>query len=104
MITPLETNGIVSHTQDLHIIKHNEDSRNDINYQQAQTIVDNREDENSRMVISSRESDRTDTRHDAREEGKNKYTDLRNKNKKKPEIPEEGMVMKKFAGGFDLRI
>ena len=75
-----------------------------MNYQQAQSIVDNRGDENSRTVISAQDSDATDTRHDAREEGKNKYTDLRNKNKRKPEVPKEGLVMKKSSGGFDLRI
>lgn len=103
MITPIQTNGIISLTQDTHIIRNAEDSRPAVDYQNAQALVENRDNQQSKTVVNAEDSSGTDTHHDAREEGKNKYIDLRDKTKKK-EGPKEGVVVKKTSGGFDLRI
>lgn len=103
MITPIQTNGMIAHTQDVHIIRHNEDTKVAADYQNSLSTIENKDDRQAKTVVSADDSTEADTRHDAREEGKNKYIDLRNKNKKKP-VPDEGTVVKKDNGGFDLRI
>lgn len=104
MISPLMANGIAMQTQNVNMINHGEESRTQLNYQHTQVTVDNRRDEAHNTVISSQESDGTDTRHDAREEGKNKYFNNRNNNEKKKNPSPDGVVIKKQGGGFDMSI
>lgn len=103
MISPIMNNGIVTQTQNVNIINNNDENRTAVNYQQVLTNVETETETASRVVISSSESTETDTRHDARDEGKNKYVDLRDKSKKKVAAP-EGFVRKSNMGGFDLKI
>lgn len=103
MISPIMNNGIVTQTQNVNAINHNEENKNAVNYQQVLTNVEEESETVHRTVISSGESTETDTRHDARDEGKNKYVDLRDKTKKK-KVAEEGFVRKSNMGGFDLKI
>lgn len=103
MISPITNNGIISLTQDTHLIRQSEDTRVDVNYINSQSDVEQKGEENAKTVVTADDSSETDTRHDARDEGKNKYIDLRDKNKKKTE-PEDGVVVKKDSGRFDLRI
>ena len=97
MITPIMANGVVAQTQNVNIINHGEESKNQVNYQNSQIVVDNQREEAHNTVIASQESDQTDTRHDASEEGKNKYFNNRGEaKKKKPDT--FGQVVKKKGG------
>lgn len=103
MITPIMSNGIIAQTQNVNLVNHVEDSKNQVNYQNSQAVVENQREEAHTTVIVSQESDQTDTRHDAREEGKNKYFNNRGDAKKnKPEA--FGTVVKKKANGFDISV
>jgi len=103
MISPIMANGIVAQTQNVNLINNGEDQRPQVNYQQAQSSVETKRDIQHSTVISSQDSNKTSTDHDAREEGKNKYFDNRNASKKKKE--EFGSVKKKQGGsGFDISI
>lgn len=104
MITPIMASGVVAQTQNVNIINQGEDSKVQINYQNSQTVVESQREQAHNTVIASQDSDRADTRHDAKEEGKNKYFSNRNKQKKKPE--EFGTVVKKNVqgGGFNVSV
>lgn len=104
MITPIMANGIIAQTQNVNMINHGEESRTQLNYQNTQVTVDNRRDEAHNTVIASQDSNNADTRHDAREEGKNKYFNNRNNNAKKKNPSSDGVVVKKQGGGFDMSI
>jgi len=104
MITPIMSNGIVAQTQNVGAINHGEENRNQINYHASQTTVETKSEEAHSTVVASQDSDRTDTRHDAREEGKNKYFSQRGNAKKKNSLDGEGVVVKKKVGGFDISI
>lgn len=104
MITPIMSNGIIAQTQNVSAINHGDENRNQISYQATQTTVEVKSEEAHTTVIASQESDSTDTRHDAREEGKNKYSNNRGNAKKKNNPPSEGVVVKKKVGGFDISV
>jgi len=103
MISPIMAGGIVAQTQNVNLINNGEESRSQINYQHSQVSVDNQREEAHTTVVNSQESDKSDTRHDAREEGRNKYFDNRNKEKKEKPSP-DGFVVKKKGGGFDVSV
>lgn len=52
-------------------------------------------------VIASQDSNKSDTRHDAKDEGRNKYY---NNRIIKKEEPEDGVVIKKHPGGFSMTV
>lgn len=104
MITPIMANGIVAQTQNVNMINHGDEQKGQVNYQQAQTTVDEKRDEAHTTVISSQDSNRTSTDHDAREEGRNKYFDNRNTSKKKKSESFGTVVKKQGGSGFDISI
>lgn len=102
MITPLETNGMISRTQDISIIKQNEDAKSDVAHLQTQNSFEDRQDQYVHTVHASDNTNEPDTHHDAREKGKNEYFDNRKKSSKKKE-PEEKVISKSYHG-FDISI
>jgi len=102
MITPLESNGMISRVQDISIIKHNEDSKSELVQQHSQSDFDTRQDQNVHTVHSADDTSSTDTHHDAREKGRNEYFDQRKKEKKKAAVTDR--VIAKPKQGFDIKI
>lgn len=103
MISPILNNAIIAQTQNVNHISNNAEHRTEINYQQMQTNVQDSSETAHRTVTASNESSESNTQHDARDEGRNKYFDNRNKDKKKESRP-DGIVKKKDSGGFDFRV
>lgn len=103
MISPIENNGMIARTQDYAGFRQQEDIRTAHSQVYIQEQIDEHENENVRTVHQSDDSNKSDTRHDAREEGKNKYFNNRNTNKKK-KTEEDGRVLVKHKGGFDLKV
>lgn len=103
MISPIENNGMIARTQDYASMRNQDDTRAVASQIRIQEQIDEREGENVRTVHHSDDSDKADTRHDAREEGRNKYFDNRNRKKAK-EQESDGIVRVKNRGGFDLKI
>lgn len=102
MISPIEANGIVSRTQDISQIRQNEENRNVINQNHYQDRFEQEKDQMLKTVRDANYDNQTDTRHDASEKGKNEY--LSNGQKKKKKKPEDGKVVLKQPGGFDVKI
>lgn len=103
MISPLEMNGIVTRTQDYSTMKINEDNHAQVGQNVITDLQDQKYEENAIFVQTSDNSDRPDTRHDARDKSKNEYVDTRRRDKKK-KLDEEGIVVNKTYSGFDMKI
>lgn len=103
MISPIENNGMLLRTQDFSAIRHNEDNQSNVAHLQIQGRLDKTEDAVSHTVVSKEDANQSDTQHDARKEGKNKYYDMRKK-KKTSEVASDGVVIKKTQGGFNITI
>ncbi len=102
MITPIETNGIISRAQDISVMKQNEDMKSELMQLQSQGIHETKEDQYAHTVHSADDSNAPDTHHDAREKGRNEYFNQR-KNKRKASLPEDRVVAK-HTQGFDVKI
>ena len=103
MISPLEMNGVISRTQDISILKQNEDSRDDVTHLQTQDTFEGDRDQFVHTVHDADNTSEPDTHHDAREKGKNEYTDQRNKQKKQKQQQQDRVIAKSMHG-FDIKI
>lgn len=103
MITPIENNGMMLRTQDFSSIRQNEDNHSVNLHMHIQDSIDKNEDRSARSVHSKDNSDGANTNHDAKEKGRNTYFDNRKKDSKK-HGKQEGVVVPKNHGGFDVTI
>lgn len=103
MISPVEMNAVISRTQDIASLRHNEDNKAALDNINVHTQMDVKRDEEAYTVQTTSGSDGTDTHHDAKEKGRNEFIDIRRKDKKAKE--EDGIVrVKSASAGFDLKI
>ncbi|MCR5407330.1 MAG: hypothetical protein K6E88_11155 [Lachnospiraceae bacterium] len=103
MISPIEMNAVISRTQDIASLRHNEDNKAALDNANVQTQMDVKRDEEAYTVQTTQNSDATNTKHDAKEKGRNEYFDIRRKDRKNRQ--EDGVVrVKKPTSGFDLKI
>ncbi len=102
-INPIEMNGMVSRSQDLSMLKHNEDNRAVLQQGNVANAVVKKSQEKREQVVNPEKTEYNEYRYDAKEQGNGTYRDNR-KDKKKKEKQEDGKVVKKQPGGFDMRI
>ena len=103
MISPIETNGMISITQDISTIRQNEETRSEFDNLNFHNKLEQKQEQNLRTVREADNSDKSNTRHDAKEKGKNEYFNLRKNVKKKSQEPGEKVVAKSMHG-FDIKI
>ena len=103
MISPVEMNAVISRTQDIASLRHNEDNKAALDSAHVQTQMDVKRDEEAYTVQTTQNSDATNTKHDAKEKGRNEFFDIRRKDKKARQ-PDEVVRVKSPSPGFDLKI
>ena len=103
MITPIENNGMVLRTQDYSALLQSEENHSSNQHVQIQNNIDKNGEVIAHSVQSKDDSNGANTKHDAKEEGRNKYVNLR-KAKNGNDPLKEGIVVVKGKGGFDLSI
>ncbi|MCR4806194.1 MAG: hypothetical protein K5857_00825 [Lachnospiraceae bacterium] len=103
MISPIEMNGVLSRTQDIASLRFNEENKAALDNVNVIRQMDVKGDETVHTVKGTSESDGTDTRHDAKEKGKNEFVDIRKKNKKRKD-DDTSVKVKGASPGFDLKI
>lgn len=103
MISPIENNGMIARLQDVSIMRSNEDNHSYVAQTRIVADTDNKADEVVHTVQHKDNADNPDTKHDAKEEGRNKYYSNRIDGKKKSK-PSDGVVVAKTQGGFDISI
>ncbi len=103
MISPIETNGMISRAQDISAIRHNEENRSALDHMNIQNKMQEKQEQEVRTVHDADNSDKANTHHDAKEKGKNEYVNLRKSAKKKKADAQE-KVIAKSRHGFDVKI
>ena len=104
-IRPVDISGMMQRSDDIGMIKHQQDSRPAVEQQNAQTQMVKKTEELRHQVINPENSSKADTHADAREKGKNTYFLRKKAGSKKQEAALEGKVVKKDAGrGFDVKV
>lgn len=103
MISPLENNNMVVRAQDFSAIRQNELNHSQTTHVVIQDQIDREESQQVHSVRKKDDSDKADTHHDAKEEGKNKYYSSERKKRDKDKL-DEGVVVPKSSGGFNVTV
>ena len=102
-IRPIEFNGMVPRSQDMSIIKQNEDNKPAFDQQILATKNQEETQQSLKQVKQGDDAENYQKKYDAREKGSNEYEQNRRKGKKKAE--KDGKVIPKASmGGFDIKI
>lgn len=102
-INPIEVNGMLVRTQDLSAIKQNEDNRAILQQGNVANSVVKKMQEKHEQVVNAEKTEYNEYRYDAKEKGNGSYQGNRRKKENK-EKEEDGKIVKKQPGGFDMRI
>lgn len=103
-ISPLLFNGSVSRMQDVSAIKHNEDAKGMVDQANFQNTFNREIDSKVNQVRQGENVDNRQQKHDAKEKGKNQYMGDGGKDRKKALKPQDGVVIPKSVGGFDMKV
>lgn len=103
-ISRVELQGQVARTQDFTTIKHNDDNKPVVEQTNIQRQFDQNVDNRLRQVNQSDQAENQQKRFDAKEKGDGNYSGDGGKRRKKEEKEEDGKVILKGRGGFDIKI
>ena len=105
-ITPLGLNAMIGRTNDVGIIKQNEDNKLLVNQQNIQTQQVKQEQELTHKVAKPQEKDNEGYRYDAKEKGNGSYQGQQQKKKKNQKTSDvEGkVILKSQTERFDIKI
>ncbi len=104
-IRPVDISGIMQRSDDVGMMKHQQDSRPAVEQQNLQTQMVKKAEDMRHQVANPENSTKTDTHADAREKGKNEYFFRKKSADKKKEELEEVRVIKKHSSGvFDVKV
>lgn len=105
-INPLLVSGMIQRTDDIGVLKHQQDVKPAVEQQNAMTQVVKKTEELSHQVITKDDTNKADTHADAREKGKNSYFfHKKGAQGNKAEGSSEDRVIKKNSSvGFDIKI
>ena len=95
---------MIVRAMDFQAVKANENEMPHTQHMVIQEDIDKTDDNHVNTVREKDDADKSDTHHDAREEGRNKYFNNRRTKKKDDEVPEEGRVIPLSTGGFNITI
>lgn len=103
-ISPLLFNASISRMQDVSMIKHNEDAKGMVDQANFQNTFHKEIDSKVNQVHQSDNAENRREKHDAKEKGKNQYAGDGGKNRNRDKAPEDGRVVVKSRGGFDMKV
>ena len=103
-ISPVLMGGMIQRTDDVSVLKNQQDSRPILEQQNLQVQMEKKVEEQRRQVVTSENSNKTDTHADAREKGKNAYFFRKKVKIKEQEESPKDQVIKKTTGGFDMKV
>lgn len=103
-ISRVELQGQVTRAQDFTTIKHNEDNKTMVDQTNIQRQFDQNVDTRLRQVNQSDQAENQQKRFDAKEKGNGTYSGDGGRRRKKEEKQEDGKVVLKGRGGFDMKI
>lgn len=102
-VGPVTLSGVIQRTQDIGVIKQQEDSKPFVEQQNIQAHLKTQEQRQMKQVNHAEDARQQEKRYDAKEKGSNEYEGQQQKKKKK--APKEGaVVLKQESGHFDIKI
>ncbi|MBR1691259.1 MAG: hypothetical protein IJ711_00615 [Lachnospiraceae bacterium] len=104
-ISPIEFQGVITRTQDVTSIQHNEDQKGMLHQSNFQMQMDKTIEHNLSQVRNADNADKKQNQTDAKEKGNGQYMGDGGKNRRKrEETPADGKVIRKGESHFDISI
>ena len=105
-IRPVDFNGMIQRTQDIGILKQNEDNKPVVQQHNIEIKQEKQEDNLAHKVQDTEEKENFEFRYDAKEKGSDSYSsDKRKKKKREKEQVKDGKVLpKERKTSFDVKI
>ena len=104
-IRPIDLNGTIQRTQDIGVLKQQEDAKPLVDQQNIQGAVVKEEKRLSSQVIETNETEKEEYRYDAKEKGSSEHHRKENKKKQRDKKTDIGTVrIKGQVSGFDMKI
>jgi hypothetical protein len=103
-IGPVTLNGIIPRTQDMSMIKQQEDNKPFVEQQNIQTEMKTHEERQLKQVNHADDAGEHKKKYDAKEKGSNEYKGGQKKKKKPDEKQKNAAAQKQWSGGFDMKI
>lgn len=103
-VGPVTLNGIVPRTQDMSVIKQQEDNKPLVEQHNIQSHLKAQGERHLKQVNHADDASEHKKKYDAKEKGSNQYEDRRNKKKKPDEKKQNTVTLKQEIGSFDMKI
>lgn len=103
-IGPVTINGMIQRTQDVSVLKQQENSRSAVEQQQIQTHIKAQESRQLKQVNHAYDAEQQEERYDAKEKGKNEYKGQQKKKKQSQKSDTGRVVVKQESGSFDIKV
>ena len=103
-ISPIELNGMISRTQDMQILNHNEEHKGMIDQQNFQGQFQQEIGHKLDQVRNADNAEKNPEKFDAKEKGKNEYAGDGGKKQRKQKEELDGKVIVRRMGNFDIKI
>lgn len=103
-VGPVTLNGVIQRTQDIGVLKQQEDSRPVVEQQHIQAHLKTQEQRQLKQVNHADDAKEHEKRYDAKEKGNNEYEGQRKKKKKSEEKSSGKVILKQESGHFDIKI
>ena len=103
-VGPVTLNGIVPRTQDMSVIKQQEDNKPLVEQQNIQTEMKTHEERQLKQVNHADDAGENKKKYDAKEKGSNEYQGRQKKKKKPDEKKQDTVTQKQWSGSFDMKI
>lgn len=103
-VGPVMLNGVIQRTQDVSMLKQQEDSRPMVEQQQIQSEMKQQESKLLKQVKHADDADEHQKKYDAKEKGSNEYEGQKKKKKGSKEKGGGKVVLRQESGHFDMKI
>ncbi|MBO5302634.1 MAG: hypothetical protein J6A92_01130 [Lachnospiraceae bacterium] len=102
-VGPVTLSGVIQRTQDIGVIKQQEDSKPFVEQQNIQAHMKTQEHRQMKQVNHADDTNQHEKRYDAKEKGSNEYQGQQQKKKKKNQNG-SSVVLKQQSTHFDMKI
>lgn len=103
-VGPVTLNGVIQRTQDIGVLKQQEDNKPLVDQQQIQTHMKHQEQRQLKQVKHADDVSNHEKRYDAKEKGNNEYQGNGQKKKQSEEKENGRVVLKQESGRFDMKV
>lgn len=104
LIRPIDLNGMIQRTDDVGVIKHQEDVKPLVDQQNIQAQIVQNQHLLLHQVQNANASEKTKNEADAKDEGKGNYYSSQKKKKNAKKQSDGKVIKKNDVGGFDMKV